>query len=222
MFYFSHTHFLLRKPTHTHTYLGFYYSNCYFTLKSERCISCSLLYNKEKAMAPHSSTLAWEISWTEEPGRLQSMGHEESDMTEWDLTFTFNFRALDREMANHSSVLAWRIPGTGEPGGLPSMGLHRVGHDWRDWQQQQLYNKLPHIQQPKATLIYFLRFWDQKSEHDLSWVFGLRSYKSALRYLLGLGSCHRPGCRKIHVQAFSDYWQNEFSYGCRIHGSLPL
>ena len=28
----------------------------------------------EKAMATHSSTLAWEISWTEEPGRLQSMG----------------------------------------------------------------------------------------------------------------------------------------------------
>ena len=28
----------------------------------------------EKAMAPHSSTLAWKIPWTEEPGRLQSMG----------------------------------------------------------------------------------------------------------------------------------------------------
>ena len=28
----------------------------------------------EKAMAPHSSTLAWRIPWTEEPGRLQSMG----------------------------------------------------------------------------------------------------------------------------------------------------
>ena len=27
----------------------------------------------EKAMAPHSSTLAWKITWTEEPGRLQSM-----------------------------------------------------------------------------------------------------------------------------------------------------
>ena len=27
-----------------------------------------------KAMAPHSSTLAWKISWTKEPGRLQSMG----------------------------------------------------------------------------------------------------------------------------------------------------
>ena len=28
----------------------------------------------EKAMAPHSSTLAWRIPWTEEPGGLQSMG----------------------------------------------------------------------------------------------------------------------------------------------------
>ena len=40
----------------------------------------SLLFNMlsrlamEKAMAPHSSTLAWKIPWTEEPGRLQSMG----------------------------------------------------------------------------------------------------------------------------------------------------
>ena len=32
---------------------------------------CSLV---EKAMAPHSSTLAWKIPWMEEPGRLQSMG----------------------------------------------------------------------------------------------------------------------------------------------------
>ena len=30
-------------------------------------------YGSEKAMAPHSSTLAWKIPWMEEPGRLQSM-----------------------------------------------------------------------------------------------------------------------------------------------------
>ena len=30
----------------------------------------------EKAMAPHSSTLAWKIPWTEEPGMLQSMGSQ--------------------------------------------------------------------------------------------------------------------------------------------------
>ena len=33
-------------------------------------------------MAIHSSTLAWKIPWTEEPHRLQSMGSQESDMTE--------------------------------------------------------------------------------------------------------------------------------------------
>ena len=33
-------------------------------------------------MAPHSSTLAWKIPWTEEPGRLQSMGLLELDTTE--------------------------------------------------------------------------------------------------------------------------------------------
>ena len=35
----------------------------------------------EKEMTTHSSILAWRISWTEEPGRLQSMGSEESDTT---------------------------------------------------------------------------------------------------------------------------------------------
>ena len=40
-----------------------------------------------------------------------------------DFTFTFHFRALEKEMATHSSVLAWRIPGPGEPGGLLSMGV---------------------------------------------------------------------------------------------------
>ena len=79
-------------------------------------------------MAPHSSTLAWKIPWTEEPGRLQSTGSL-SVVQLSNFTFTFHFHALEKEMATHSSVLAWRIPGTGEPGGLPSMGSHRVGHD---------------------------------------------------------------------------------------------
>ena len=35
----------------------------------------------EKEMATHSSILAWEIPWTEQPGGLQSMGLQESDMT---------------------------------------------------------------------------------------------------------------------------------------------
>ena len=80
-------------------------------------------------MVPHSSTLAQKIPWTEEPGRLQSMGVATSRKRLSDFTFTFHIHPLEKEMATHSSVLAWRIPGTGEPGGLPSMGSHRVGHD---------------------------------------------------------------------------------------------
>ena len=79
-------------------------------------------------MAPHSSTLAWKIPWTEEPGRLQSMGSRSQTRLS-DFTVTLHFDALEKEMATHSSVLAWRIPGTVEPGGLLSMGSHRVGHD---------------------------------------------------------------------------------------------
>ena len=38
-------------------------------------VFCSILEDiLEKAMAPHSSTLAWKIPWVEEPGGLQSMG----------------------------------------------------------------------------------------------------------------------------------------------------
>ena len=62
-------------------------------------------------MATHSSTLAWQIPWTEEPGRLHSMGllRVENDLSD----FTFHFHALEREMAPHSCIFAWRIPGTG-------------------------------------------------------------------------------------------------------------
>ena len=83
----------------------------------------------EKAIAPHSSTLAWKIPWTEEPGGLQSLGVAKSRIRLSDFTFSFHFHALEKEMVTHSSVLAWRIPGTGEPGGLLSMGSPRVEHD---------------------------------------------------------------------------------------------
>ena len=80
-------------------------------------------------MAPYSSTLAWKIPWTEEPGSLQSMGSRRVGHLLSDFTFTFHLNASQKEMATHSSVLAWRIPGMGEPGGLPPMRSHRVKHD---------------------------------------------------------------------------------------------
>ena len=81
----------------------------------------------EKAMAPHSSILAWKIPWMEEPGRLQSMGllkvgHDRATSL-WLFTFTHWRRKWQPTPEN---------PGTGEPGGPPSMGSHRVGRDWSD------------------------------------------------------------------------------------------
>ena len=72
-----------------------------------------------------------ENPWTEEPGRLQSMGSKSQTWLS-DFTFTFYFHALEKEMATHSSILAWRIPGMGKPGGMPSMGSHRVRHNGSD------------------------------------------------------------------------------------------
>ena len=50
---------------------GLYASQC-----NELCHSAcgGVPWSLEKAMATHSSTLAWKIPWTEEPGRLQSLG----------------------------------------------------------------------------------------------------------------------------------------------------
>ena len=80
----------------------------------------------EKAMAPHSSTLAWRIPWTEEPGRLQSMGLLRVRHDSATSLSLFTFLHWRRKWQPTPVFLS---PGTGEPGGLPSMGLHRVGYD---------------------------------------------------------------------------------------------
>ena len=61
--------------------LSFYFKIMCFSFLSFMNLTLVLLtksifyrYLLEKAMTPHSSTLAWKIPWTREPGRLQSMG----------------------------------------------------------------------------------------------------------------------------------------------------
>ena len=59
----------------------------------------------EKEMATHSSTLAWKIPWTEEPGRLQSMGSQKLDMTER-LHFTsLHFTSLQGTLGKKSLII---------------------------------------------------------------------------------------------------------------------
>ena len=67
----------------------------------------------EKVMAPHSSTLARKIPWMEEPGRLQSMGSLESDMTER-LHFHFSLSCIGEGNSNPLQCSCLENPRDGE------------------------------------------------------------------------------------------------------------
>ena len=85
----------------------------------------------EKAMAPHSSTLAWKIPWTEEPGGLQSMGSLKV-RHDWATSLSLFTFLHWRGNGSPLQCSCLKNPRDGEPGGLPSMGSHRVGHNWSD------------------------------------------------------------------------------------------
>ena len=103
----------------------------------------------EKEIANHSSTITWKIQWTEELGRLQSMGpqrvgHDWVINTSGSVVKNLPANAgemglipesgkspeKEEEMETHFSVLAWKISWTEEAGGLRSTGSQRVEHDW--------------------------------------------------------------------------------------------
>ena len=94
-------------------------------------LKASLVLKSEKAMAIHSSTLAWKVPWMEEPGGLQSLGSHRVGHN-WATSLSlFTFMHWRRKWQSTPVFL----PGESqrrEPGGLPSMGSHRVGYDWRD------------------------------------------------------------------------------------------
>ena len=76
----------------------------------------------------HSSTFAWKIPWTEEPGRLQFIGSLELDTTER-LHFHFSLPCIGEGNGNPLQCSCLENPREGKPGGLLSMGSHRVGKD---------------------------------------------------------------------------------------------
>ena len=76
----------------------------------------------EKAMAPHSSTLAWTIPGMEEPGRLQSMGSLSRTRLS-DFTFTFHFHALEKEWQPTPVFLPGESQGRGSLVGCRLWGL---------------------------------------------------------------------------------------------------
>ena len=85
----------------------------------------------EKAMAPHSGTLAWKIPWTEEPGRPQSMGSL-GIRHDWATSLShFTFMHWGRTWQPTPVFLPGESQGRGSLVGYRLWG-HTVGHDWSD------------------------------------------------------------------------------------------
>ena len=93
-----------------------------------------LEYVMEKAMAPHSSTPAWKISWTKEPDALQSMGLLRVGHN-WATSLSlFTFMYWRRKWQPTPVFLPGESQGQQSLVGciVQSMGSHRVEHDWSD------------------------------------------------------------------------------------------
>ena len=93
----------------------------------------------EKAMAPHSSTLAWKIPLTEEPGRLQSMGSLRVGH-DWATSLWLTPVFLPRESQGWGSLV----------GCTGSLGSHRVRHDWSD------LAAAPHTQRDSISIHWYI------------------------------------------------------------------
>ena len=84
-----------------------------------------VVFHSEKAMAPHSSTLAWQIPWMEEPGRLQSMGSQRVGH-DW-ATSLFTFMHWRRKWHPTPVFLPGESQGQGS-----LVGCHLCGHTESD------------------------------------------------------------------------------------------
>ena len=82
-------------------------------------------------MAPHTSTLAWKVPWTEEPGGLQSMGslgvgHD------WATSLSLFTSCIGEGNGNPLQCSFLENPRDGGAWWAAVYGVHRVGHDWSD------------------------------------------------------------------------------------------
>ena len=120
--------FLLKKKIHV-------------DLKFKLMLFKGQLYLKT-AMAPHSSTLAWKIPWTEEPGRLLSMGSLRVRHN-WATSFSlFTFMHWRKKWQPTPVFLPGESQGWGSLIGCHLWGRHRVRHDSSDLAAAYLKNDL--------------------------------------------------------------------------------
>ena len=77
---------------------------CLFAMRESWVRSLGWDDPREKEMATHFNILAWRIPWTEEPGRLQSIGSQRAGRDCSDLAYTHNFMPPPTPIAEESSI----------------------------------------------------------------------------------------------------------------------
>ena len=113
----------------------------------------------EKALARHSSTLAWKIPWMEEPGGLQSMGSLESDSTEW-LHFHFSLSCTGEGNGNPLQCSCLENP---RDGGAWWATVYGVAQSRTRLKRLSSSSSSTHAPNPKA-LYYLLLLGNHKTE----------------------------------------------------------
>ena len=66
---------------------------------NSQCVNSKVDFRDGEGNGTHSSTLAWKIPWTEEPGRLQSMGSRRVGH-DWATSFHFSLSCIGEENGN--------------------------------------------------------------------------------------------------------------------------
>ena len=114
-------------------------------------------------MAPHSSTLAWKITWTEEPGRLQSMGSLRVRQ-DWATSLSlFTFLHWRRKWQPTPVFLPGESQGRGSLVGCRLWG-RTVGHDWSD-----LAAAAMNYQQLRSFNMWAFKLTIQAKVHSFYW-----------------------------------------------------
>ena len=135
----------------------------------------------EKAMAPHFSTLAWKIPWTEEPGRLQSMGllrvgHD------WVTSLSlFTFMHWRRTCQPTPVFLPGESQGLGSLVGCRLWGRTELDMTEATWQQQGVgwFLSLENIQDP-LSILHSVTFESDLSNSFRAWLGSRHHFLSVL------------------------------------------
>ena len=146
---------------------------------------CRSSFTQEKAIAPHSSTLAWKIPWMEEPGRLHSMG---SRRVKHDWATSLSLSRTGEGNGNPLQCSCLENPRDGGAWWAAVYGSHRVGHDWSDLAAAAALHMVLFslcLRMPLKRLIVLIWWWQ-----ILSLFVGLKKIRFAFvleRYFAGCG-----------------------------------